>query len=49
MWFIDNPEQIEIMGEKANQYYRETSSKEVFEKKWLELIKDVLSKEKNKD
>jgi glycosyltransferase involved in cell wall biosynthesis len=43
MWFIDNPEQIEIMGEKANQYYRETSKKEVFKIRWLQLIEKVLS------
>ena len=43
MWFIDNPEQIEIMGEKANQYYRETSQKEVFKIRWLQLIEKVLS------
>lgn len=46
MWFIDNQEQIEIMGKKANQYYKETSSKEIFKEKWLKLIKDVLSEEK---
>ena len=43
IWFIDNPEQIEVMGEKANQYYKETSSKEIFEEKWLQLINKVLT------
>ena len=46
MWFIDNPEQIEVMGKKANQYYKETSSKEIFEEKWLKLIEQVLLTEK---
>ena len=42
MYCIDNPDSCKKMGEKAKQYFYETSTKDMFAKKWLEKIENKL-------
>ncbi len=42
MYCIDNPDSCKKMGKKAKQYFYETSTKDMFAKKWLEKIENKL-------
>ena len=46
MHCIDNPDSCRKMGEKAKQYFYETSTKDMFAKKWLEKIENKLKEGK---